>query len=139
MSDETLKSGPLFEPRFVRDWKPRSGQCRARSGGGSYHARQCTNNAKVKRMVETRTGNMEEVEYCGIHDPVRVKEKQEARYAAWKAKVAARDEAREQVVRSRAFAEACVAAVKAIAGGHNDPRGLAMKTLAEFQEDRPDE
>lgn len=138
MSDKILKSGPLFEPRLVRHWKPRPGQCRASVIGDGYRGHQCANKAKVTRTVEVSSDVVEEVEYCGIHDPVKVEEKRKAREAKWRAAWKAQAEARAQAERSRQFREACIKAIKSIAAGHNDPRALAAETLAKFQEDRPD-
>lgn len=43
----------------------------------SWHSYQCTRNAKVERDGK---------HYCTIHDPIRIKEKQDKKHKKWKEK-----------------------------------------------------
>lgn len=68
--------------------------------------------------------------HCKQHDPVAVKAKSDAKWAAYNAKWDERkagEAARE--LRSR-FAAVAETALRQIAEGHNDPRALASEVLA---------
>jgi len=64
--------------------------------------------------------------WCKLHDPVAAKAKSAARDAADKLK---RDETR----RRSEFEAACKAAIREIAAGHNDPRGLAQSIIDKLE------
>ena len=64
--------------------------------------------------------------YCKQHDPVAVKAKDEARSAAWRAEWDAKS-------RAHNFAGDCIAAIRAIASGHNDPRALAQSIIDKLE------
>jgi len=71
--------------------------------------------------------------YCGVHSPDAVQKRQakrDASYAALRTKW-------EAEARHRRFAAAAEAAIREIAAGHNDPHGLAAKTLAILGESKP--
>lgn len=66
-----------------------------------YHRYACGNGAKFERE-----GNW----YCGIHDPVKIKERQDAKEADWAAEFArkrAQDDAREAARKLQAHKAAC--------------------------------
>jgi hypothetical protein len=60
--------------------------------------------------------------WCKQHDPVAVKAKNEARTAKWRKEWAEKD-------RLRDFERGCQDAIRQIAAGHNDPRGLAQSLI----------
>lgn len=60
--------------------------------------------------------------WCKQHDPVAVKAKRDARDAKWSAEWA-------EKARQRDFARECQEAIRKIASGHNDPRGLAQDII----------
>ncbi len=60
--------------------------------------------------------------WCKQHDPVARKAKQDARNAKWRAEY-------DDEHRKATFAEDCKAAIRQIAAGHNDPRGLAQSII----------
>ena len=64
--------------------------------------------------------------YCKQHDPVAVKAKDEARRAKYKAE-------RDKKERVHVFQSDCIAAIRKIAEGHNDPRGLAQDIIAKME------
>lgn len=68
--------------------------------------------------------------YCTSHDPVAVAEKRRAQKAAWKAEWEAKAAAIADAKKRREFEAACIAAIREIAAGHNDPRSLASGVLA---------
>jgi hypothetical protein len=59
---------------MTQELKPR---CCERVQGSGYNSSQCSKNAKVERDGR---------HYCGIHDPVAVKAKNDKRHADWKLK-----------------------------------------------------
>lgn len=91
---------------------------------GPLRGSRCSRKAKVTAANGNR--------YCAIHDPVRVAAKAAERAAQWdreRAEKNARHAREEQTGRAL---EACKAACKAIASGHNNPRSLAAEALAKF-------
>jgi len=64
--------------------------------------------------------------WCKIHDPVAVKAKREAANAKLNAEWAA-------LQRDTEFTRACRAAIREIAAGHNDPRGLAQGIIDKME------
>ena len=87
--------------------------------GVGHH--QCTRRGKIERG-----GYL----FCATHDPVTIKAKRDARNAAWAAEAAERDKLQKFATDRQAFKAACEAAIRLIASGHNDPRLLALETLA---------
>lgn len=137
-AEEPLDAGFLFSPLFWRSdkpWKPTPGQCRARvhDSGRSVTSHQCRRKAKVTRTVKHH-GEVVAVEYCGLHDPVAVKAKRDAKRAKWKAEREARDAAAAEKTRQTDLRNDALDALKQIATGHNDPRTLALETLAKHGE-----
>lgn len=133
------RAGTLYSPRSApNNWQPHPGQCRDRVGNG-YYSGQCQNSAKFKRDV--REGNalsgykvLLAVEYCGVHDPVRLAAKQAERNRKQQAKWDAKEVTKKKAERAKALRERALAAIRRIAAGHNDPRGLATDILREFEE-----
>ncbi len=78
------------------------------------------------KQCERKRGHGAGLAYCKQHDPVFVETKRRKEQDAWNAKLAVERRNRE---RPAAFK----AALEAIANGHNDPRTLAMETLAEWK------
>lgn len=60
--------------------------------------------------------------WCKRHDPEAVKAKQKANYDKWRIENAAKE-------RTTTFAIECQTAIRQIAAGHNDPRGLAQSII----------
>lgn len=60
--------------------------------------------------------------WCKQHDPVAVKAKREASTAKWKSE-------RDAEERASTFVRECQTAIRQIAAGHNDPRGLAQSII----------
>lgn len=89
---------------------------------GSMIGHKCARAAKVDR---------DGVWYCRQHDPVAIEEKRAKKHAEWEKQWADKRAAQEEVERQKRLAVAAIAAIKAIAAGHNDPRGLAVKVLAQ--------
>lgn len=137
-AEEPLDAGFLYAPRWwphEEPWTPEPGRCRAgmHTSGRSLSSHQCSRKAKVTRTVKYH-GKVIEVEYCGLHDPVAVKAKREAREAKWQTQWnAERAEAAEKK-RQTDLRNDALDALKQIASGHNDPRTLALETLAKHGE-----
>lgn len=71
-------------------------------------------------------GHGPEGAYCAVHDPAAVEARREAAQAAYEAKWEP-----DRIRSARAQATpSLIAALQAIAAGHNDPRTLATETLA---------
>ena len=91
---------------------------------GMWGFSRCSNKAKYDPDAD---GNPT---HCGVHCEAAVErraEKQEQRTADSLKKWAAKD-------RQRKFQNDCVTAVRSIAAGHNDPRGLAQSIIDEAEE-----
>jgi len=106
--------------------KENLGQCKGRVWEGSiYRDRQCENKASV-----TRNG----VPFCGTHDPVRVKEKTEARDKKWSQAWAERQRGWDKQKRIDEAHEPMLNALKVIAKttaiqawlASNDPKALTQ-------------
>ena len=69
--------------------------------------------------------------YCKQHDPVTIKARREANAAKYRAERDAKDKAREAERAATQLGKDAIAALQAIADGHNDPRGLAQSVLKE--------
>lgn len=94
--------------------KPDYGRCAedVRDAGRwpSYH--QCTR----------KNGHGPHGAWCRQHDPVAVTAKRDAEYSKRKSKW-------EAEKRASVFARECQNAIRQIAAGHNDPRGLAQSII----------
>lgn len=64
--------------------------------------------------------------WCKQHDPIARKAKAEARTAKWRSEMAASSA-------NYKFKTDCQAAIRSIASGHNDPRGLAQSIIDELE------
>jgi hypothetical protein len=98
--------------------------------GGSYswlHSYQCTRKPIVCREI-----NGEEYGFCKQHDPEAAAARNKARSEAWRAEAKAKEAQARREKQTRDAMAACKAAVEQIAAGHNDPRTLAVETLALF-------
>lgn len=69
--------------------------------------------------------------YCKQHDPDARKAKADARRAKLTAKMAEIEGAAIERRRVESLRAACVQAIRDIAAGHNDPRGLAAQVLSD--------
>lgn len=90
---------------------------------GSYRSSQCKN----RRRADT-----EHTAYCAIHDPIRVKAKDDARHAKWEAEWAERDAMNDRIANLALMRERAAVVLRQIAHGHNDPRGLAAEWLVDW-------
>lgn len=131
-------AGHLFKPSFMpkgATWEPRPGFCRhaVHEGGRGVGFHQCFKRAKVTRTVD-HGGKVIEAEYCAVHDPVAVKAKADKWRADYEAKRERESARYREMARQKALSDAAIAALKQIAAGHNDPRTLALKLLAEHGE-----
>lgn len=70
--------------------------------------------------------------FCRQHDPVAIAARRAKSDAIYRARMAAADAARAEAKRKDDLANACVEAIRQIAAGHNEPRALAVETLARF-------
>lgn len=64
--------------------------------------------------------------WCKQHDPIAVEAKRKARQADWDAEWLKKK-------RTREFQSDCIAAIRSIAAGHNDPRGLAQSIIDKLE------
>lgn len=64
--------------------------------------------------------------YCKQHDPVARKAKQDAGAAKWRNDM-------ENLRRESTFTSDCQSAIREIAAGHNDPRGLAQSIIDKLE------
>lgn len=67
---------------------------------------------------------------CRQHSAESETARREKRDAEYRAQAEQRKHRWDAEVRAREFKDACVAAIKEIAAGHNDARGLALEVLA---------
>lgn len=102
--------------------------CRRVFSSGSFRGHLCTKPATVERDGKF---------YCRTHDPeeeakrhAKRSKKMEEEWAAQRAAIAERK-------RVEGLHAACLATVRAIALGHDDPRALAHDVLAKFAEPIP--
>jgi hypothetical protein len=88
-----------------------------------------------------RKGKYEEGGYlwCGTHKPSIVAERKAAREAKWRAEWDAKDAESRRQEAERKLKDAALDAIRKIAAGHNDPRGLAQEILAEHSCPTPPE
>lgn len=100
--------------------------------GVGHH--RCGAKAKVTRTVEWH-GKTYTLGYCGRHDPVVVEARRVKRKAENEAKNKAWDEERAEKKRLRELRAEAVEAMREIARGHNDARGLAENLLQKFGEE----
>lgn len=85
-------------------------------------ARVYDDKARARYQCKRKNGHGERGAYCATHDPEKIRAKSNARSSAYEAKWAIER-------RQSAFVAACQQAIRDIAAGHNDPRGLAQSIL----------
>lgn len=103
------------------------------NGGRSVGFHQCSFKPKIYRMVQgVRGGPSKSYGFCSIHDPVVVLRKRADNAAKWKRESEERRASWDRQNAIKAATDACVEAIKKIAAGHNDARGLAVETLSKF-------
>ncbi len=90
-----------------------------------FRSHPCTRNGAVERDGKF---------YCRQHDPVAVRQRDDARRAAWAAERNVEEAQRKEAARIAALQVDAVAALREIAAGDNDPRALAIKVLAKHGE-----
>lgn len=130
-----IYTGPMYWPG-KEPWQPAPGKCRgqcSKSEGNHTDFWQCPRPIKVEREV-LHHGEPVTMGYCGQHDPVKVAERHAKRDAQYRAKWAAREARWNAEARKEEMGEAAVDALRQIAAGHNDARGLAQEVLARFPE-----
>ncbi len=103
---------PRFYGRAYAGTRPDFTKCCEGVAGNAWGSKQCSR----------ANGHGPHGAYCKQHDPVSLKAKKDARYAKWSAES-------ENSARNREFAAACRKAIRDIAAGHNDPRGLAQSII----------
>lgn len=127
--DEAQKIQPPYrEGRIGRANDPK--RCCACNRSSGFYRRQCDNPIKV------RYGRLG---YCGIHDPAKVKARREATDARWRAESKAREKLALNAKHRRDFLAECECAVRAIAAGNNDPRGLCAGIIQRHEDGREDQ
>lgn len=135
---ERLDAGHVYKPRYrpegAGQYVPPAGHCCAAVHDAfSVGFHQCSKRPKFKRDV-LWYGKPVTLEYCGVHGPVAVKARRDARDAKWRAESEARRAAQAEADRLRDLRAAAVDALKSIAKGHNDPRSLAIGILTACKE-----
>ena len=88
---------------------------------------QCRRKPTVFRDCDEPKGNFG---FCAVHHPVAVARKSAEKRAQWRREWAERDARIKAREGRKAATENCVAALREIAAGHNDARGLAAEALA---------
>ena len=86
---------------------------------------RCTRNGVVERDGKF---------YCKKHDPVAVRQRDDARRVAWAAERNVEEAQRKEAARIAALRVDAAAALRKIAAGHNDPKALAVEVLAKHGE-----
>ena len=126
-----LDAGHIYTMNRYGDREIEEGFCRhaVTNEGGWFGWHQCRRRIKVEREVD-HNGTVETLGYCSIHDPVFVAEKNRKANEKYEA----RREAFRRERDMRVLGEKAIAALKVIAGGHNDPRGLARAALEGMEE-----
>lgn len=106
-------------------------KCRAsvhsRETQGWMQTYQCARKPTVFRCVDGA-----EYGFCKQHDPVEVETRNKARHQQWAEESRQREERYAREKQTKEAMDACKAAIEQIAAGHNDPRALAVETLALF-------
>lgn len=128
-----IYTGPMYWPH-EKPWEPRPGTCRAsvHDGGRSVGFHQCSRKVTVEREVSLK-GKAVTIGYCRQHDPVEVARRTRERDAKWRAEWDERDRKHKEHQRQRELEAAALTAIREIAAGHNDARGLALELLARFE------
>lgn len=98
--------GPSYSPS-----KPDYSRCAGAVSSG-FHSYQC----------KRKNGHGPHGAWCKMHDPVAAEAKREARYNAYK-------ETRDRQASIAALKNEQTEIIRAIAEGHNDPRGLCSEWL----------
>lgn len=126
-----IDAGHVFTGRFGREKKPHNPErcCAAVSSGGWAGICQCSRKPVVFRDV-LHHGKAAHYGYCKQHDPVTVEARAAAQQAKWVEQERIRRAELDRAARAKALREEALDALKAIAAGHNDPRGLALEVLA---------
>jgi hypothetical protein len=125
--DQMSRGKPeAFMEESMTDWQPSSYHTK-------YHdPRNCV--ARVsgffgQSQCSRKRGHGPEQAYCKQHDPAAVKARREANRAKYRAEWEAKEKAREAERAATQLGKDAIAALQAIADGHNDPRGLAQSVL----------
>ena len=125
-----------FMEKSMTDWQPSSFHKKSygRMGSISADPNLCAEEVASKdgwaySQCSRKRGHGSEQAYCKQHDPDAVKAKREARRAKWRAEYDAKDKAREAELAATQLGKDAIAALQAIADGHNDPRGLAQSVM----------
>lgn len=99
-----------------------------------YRPEQCAEPVSTKdgwgySQCSRNRGHGPEQAYCKQHDPAAVKARREANAAKYRAGREAVANEREAARAEAQLGKDAIAALQAIADGHNDPRGLAQSVL----------
>jgi hypothetical protein len=130
MTDELIDAGHLYVNRYGKPEPFREDCCNAAVSSDPRwpHYYRCGNKVKVRRQV-THKGQVMELGYCGIHDPVKVAQKQAERNSKWKAEYEAKNAERNRAQAIKAAHDEAVTILRRISQGHNDPRTVAMQFI----------
>ena len=90
-----------------------------------FRSHRCTRNGVVERDGKF---------YCKKHDPVAVRQRDDAMRVAWAAERNVEEAQRKEAARIAALRVDAAAALRKIAAGHNDPKALAVEVLAKHGE-----
>jgi hypothetical protein len=126
-----------FMEKSMTDWQPSSYHKKGygRMGSISADPNLCAEEVASKdgwaySQCSRKRGHGPEQAYCKQHDPDAVKAKREANAAQnGGSGIRCKDKAREAERAATQLGKDAIAALQAIADGHNDPRGLAQSVM----------
>lgn len=120
----------------MTEWQPSSYHKKGygRYGRGISDPNLCAEEVASKdgwaySQCSRKRGHGSEQAYCKQHDPDAVKARREANAAKYRAERDAEAKAREAERAAAQLGKDAIAALQAIADGHNDPRGLAQSVM----------
>jgi hypothetical protein len=133
--DQMSRGKPgAFMEESMTDWQPSSYHKKGYGRLGNLNARPELCAAGVwdgwgHQQCSRKRGHGPEQAYCKQHDPATIKARREANNAKWREEYDAKDKAREAERAATQLGKDAIAALQAIADGHNDPRGLAQSVM----------
>lgn len=129
MKRDPTRNAHVWVPRHTSLERPADTEhCRAAVHDGgrwpSFH--QCRRKPIVHRELDSPAGTYG---FCKQHDPVQVDLRRRAQEHAWSERSRKQQEGWQRTKDTAAAKERCVAALREIEAGHNDPRALAREAL----------
>ena len=121
-------------PEFLAQYKKAYGSWAGNNKGHPPDFERCAEEISSDRysmmyhQCSRKNGHGPHGAWCKQHDPDAVKKRRDAQYQKWRAEWAERD-------RKAQFAADCKDAIRQIAAGHNDPRGLAQSIIDKLEQD----